>query len=351
MQNNIIDLRSDTVTIPTEEMRQAMCNASVGDDVYGDDPTVNQLEALAAEMCHMEAGLFVPSGVMGNELALFTHIQRGEEVILPDNCHIVTHEGGAAAIIAGAQLRCLPLGEDGEMPLASIEKAIRKDTDNIHYPGTGLITYENADSDGKVRSLDYMKNVKELAERFQLPVHIDGARIFNAATFLKQPVWKLTEQCNSISICLSKGLCAPIGSVLLGSKTFIAAARRKRKILGGGMRQAGIIAAAGILALEKMTTRLQEDHEHALYFAKRLSEVPGIDVEMGRVQINMVFFRLKEFPVKGQQLISYLEKKGIRINGEEEGVMRFVTHYYVSKEDIDFVVDTLLNYTADGANM
>ena len=206
MINGKIDLRSDTVTVPTEEMRKAMYEAVVGDDVYGDDQTVDELEALAAEIMGKEAGLFVPSGVMSNQLALFTHVNRGEEVILPDNCHIVAHEAGAAAIIAGAQLRTVQ-NVGGEMPLDIIEKYIRKDPDDIHQPKTALISYENADSDGQVRSLAYMKNVRELADKYHLPIHLDGARIFNAATVLGVEAKEIAQYADSVSVCLSK-VCA-----------------------------------------------------------------------------------------------------------------------------------------------
>lgn len=232
MINGKIDLRSDTVTLPTDEMRQAMFDAVVGDDVYGDDVTINELERLTAEMFGKEAGLFVPSGVMSNQVALFTHVVRGEEVILPDNCHIVAHEAGSAAIIAGAQLRTVQ-NVAGEMPLEMVGNYIRKDPGDIHQPRTALITYENADSDGQVRSVEYMKSVWKLAKKYDLPVHVDGARIFNAAAYLDVDVKEMAQYCDTMSVCLSKGLCAPVGSVLVGSKEFIALARRKRKMLGG----------------------------------------------------------------------------------------------------------------------
>lgn len=340
MINGKIDLRSDTVTVPTEQMRQAMCTAVVGDDVYGDDATVNELEALAAEMMGKEAGLFVPRGVMSNQLALFTHVNRGQEVILPDNCHIVAHEAGAAAIIAGAQLRTVQ-NVNGEMPLDIVEKYIRKDPNDIHQPTTALITYENADSDGQVRSLEYMKRVRELADRYHLPVHLDGARIFNAATVLGVEAKEIAQYADTISVCLSKGLCAPVGSVLVGSKEFIAQARRKRKIIGGGMRQVGILAAAGKIALTEMSKRLGEDHANAAYMADALSTVQGLEVYKERQQINMVFFRLKEYPLTSAELVRYLAEHNVVINGEDNGMMRFVTHKYVSREEIDQVVDLM----------
>ncbi len=340
MINGKIDLRSDTVTLPTDEMRQAMFEAVVGDDVYGDDATINELERLTAEMFGKEAGLFVPSGVMSNQVALFTHVVRGEEVILPDNCHIVAHEAGSAAIIAGAQLRTVQ-NVAGEMPLDMVENYIRKDPNDIHQPRTALITYENADSDGQVRSVEYMKSVWELAKRYDLPVHVDGARIFNAAAYLDVDVKEMAQYCDTMSVCLSKGLCAPVGSVLVGSKEFIALARRKRKMLGGGMRQAGILAAAGIVALKKMTKRLKEDHENAAYMVERLMEVKGLEVYKERQQISMVFFKLKDYPLDSAALVKYMAENGVIINGEDNGIMRYVTHAYVSREEIDKVVDLM----------
>ncbi len=337
MVNGKIDLRSDTVTVPTDAMRKAMCEAVVGDDVYGDDVTVNELEALAAEMMGKEAGLFLPSGVMSNQIALFTHVNRGEEVILPDHCHIVVHEAGAAAILAGAQLRTVQ-NVKGEMPLDVVERYIRKDPQDIHQPKTALITYENADSDGQVCSLSYMEQIRTLADRYHLPVHLDGARIFNAATKLGVEAKEIAKYADTVSVCLSKGLCAPVGSVLVGSKTFIAEARRKRKIIGGGMRQVGILAAAGKIALLEMSKRLQEDHDNAAYLMEELSKVKGITVFPERQQINMVFFRLDGYPLSSEKLMQYLAEKGVKINGADNGIMRFVTHYDVTREEIDRVV-------------
>ena len=336
-----IDLRSDTVTVPTDQMRQAMFEAVVGDDVYGDDATINELERLAAERFGKEAACFMPTGTMSNQTAVFTWVRnRGDEVILPDNCHIVVHEAGAAAIIAGAQLRTVQ-NVAGEMPLEIVEHYIRKDPTDIHQPATALISYENADSDGQVRSVEYMKSVWELAKKYDLPVHIDGARIFNAATYLGVDVKEMAQYADSISVCLSKGLCAPVGSVLVGSKEFIDLVRRKRKILGGGMRQAGILAAAGIVALAEMTDRLQEDHDNAAYMAERLTEVEGLEVYKERQQIDMVFFKLKGYPLDSAKLVEYMAENNVIINGEDNGMMRYVTHAYVSREEIDTVIELM----------
>jgi len=341
MINGKIDLRSDTVTVPTEEMRKAMFEAVVGDDVYGDDATINELERLAAERFGKEAALFMPTGTMSNQAARFAWVKhRGDEVILPDNCHVVVHEAGAAAIIAGAQLRTLQ-NINGEMNLDIVEHYIRKNPEDIHQPATALITYENADSDGQVRSVEYMKSVWDLAKKYDLPVHIDGARIFNAATYLGIDVKEMAQYADSISVCLSKGLCAPVGSVLVGPKSFIDLARRKRKVLGGGMRQAGILAAAGIIALTKMPDRLQEDHDNAAYMAERLSEVKGLEVYKDRQQIDMVFFKLKDYPLDAVALVNYMAEHNVIINGEDNGMMRFVTHAYVSKEEIDTVIELM----------
>ena len=341
MINGKVDLRSDTVTVPTDQMRQAMFEAVVGDDVYGDDATINELERLAAERFGKEAACFMPTGTMSNQTAVFTWVRnRGDEVILPDNCHIVVHEAGAAAIIAGAQLRTVQ-NVAGEMPLEIVEHYIRKDPTDIHQPATALISYENADSDGQVRSVEYMKSIWELAKKYDLPVHIDGARIFNAATYLGVDVKEMAQYADSISVCLSKGLCAPVGSVLVGSKEFIDLARRKRKILGGGMRQAGILAAAGIVALTEMTDRLQEDHDNAAYMVERLTEVEGLEVYKERQQIDMVFFKLKGYPLDSAKLVEYMAENNVIINGEDNGMMRYVTHAYVSREEIDTVIELM----------
>lgn len=340
MINGKIDLRSDTVTVPTQKMRDMMYKAEVGDDVYEDDPTVKMLQELTARMFGKEAAIYVPSGVMSNQLALFTHVQRGQEIILPDNCHVVQHEGGAAAFLCGGQLRCIqPI--NGEMDLAVVEKAIRKDLEDIHQPSTGLITYENADSDGQVRSVEYMAKVKALADKYGIPVHIDGARIFNAAQVLGVDVKELAPYFDTISVCLSKGLCAPVGSVLVGSNEFIKKAIRKRKMLGGGMRQCGIIAAAGIVALEEMTGRLKEDHDNAKYMAERLTEVEGITVFKDLVQINMVFFKLNGYKLNSDELVEYMRKNDVIIKGEDNGIMRYVTHNYVDRSEIDKVVELM----------
>lgn len=333
-----IDLRSDTVTVPTEEMRQKMAIAPVGDDVYGDDPTINELEKLAAQIVGKEAALFVPSGTFGNQLALLTHTKRGDEVILEHNAHIVIHEVGAAAVIAGVQLRTIQ-GNNGAMDPKLVEKHIRPD--DIHMPRTSLICVEEAHGCGAVLPMENLKAIKEVADKYNLPVHMDGARVFNAAASLKVDVKEITKNCDTIMFCLSKGLCAPVGSMLAGSKEFIDIARKNRKLMGGGLRQAGILAAAGIVALEKMVGRLHIDHENAAYMSKKLSEIKGIKVDFSRRDINLVFFTIDEGMIEDKVLVDSFFDSGIKINGIEDGEYRFVTNNWVTKEDVDFTVNKL----------
>lgn len=336
---NIIDFRSDTVTIPTPAMREAMYHAEVGDDVYGTDPTMNRLQAFMAELTGKEASLFVPSGTFGNQLALFTHCRRGDEVILAEDCHIVAHEVGAAAVIAGVQLITLP-SIHGMMDLATVEKKIRKVAD-VHYPDTGLICLENAYSDGGVISLEYLQALRALANQYGVKVHLDGARVFNAATALDVDVKEILQYVDSASICLSKGLCAPIGSMLVGSTEFIEHALKKRKLMGGGMRQVGMLAAAGYLALTKMRLRLHEDHDHAKYLAKRLSEIPGIFVKIDCLDINLVFFEVNDATLLAKMTPAYFAEAGILLNPDEDGLFRLVTHYYIDKDAIDTFIEQL----------
>ncbi|WMJ77372.1 MULTISPECIES: low-specificity L-threonine aldolase [unclassified Sedimentibacter] len=339
-----IDLRSDTVTMPTEEMRKAMMSAEVGDDVYGDDPTINMLEKIAAEKVGKEAALFVPSGTFGNQLALFTHARRGQEVILGKNNHIVVHEVGASAVIAGVQLRTLETSNGAVSP-KDVEKAIRQD--DIHEPETGLICVEQAHGCGAVIPMDTLKEIKQIAEKNSIPVHMDGARIFNAAASLGVDAKEIASCCDSVMFCLSKGLSAPAGSMVAGSREFIDRARKKRKLMGGGMRQVGILAAAGIIALEKMTMRLQEDHDNAKYMAERLEEIPGVEVIKSRLDINMVFFKMGEDIIPEKTLVEKLYENNIKINGIEDGEYRFVAHIGVTREDIDYVVGTMKGLVKD----
>lgn len=340
--NTIIDLRSDTVTNQPDFMREAMFKAEVGDDVYGDDPTVKKLEEMAAKIVNKEAALFVPSGAFGNQLALFTHCKRGSEVILADSNHIIAHEVGASSIIAGVQLRAID-SDNGVIKKEDIEKRIRFEDEDIHFPSTSLICLENAHSSGNVLTLDEMKEAFDTAKKYNLPVHLDGARIFNAATYLNTDVSEITKYCDSVMFCLSKGLCAPVGSILAGSTEFIEKARKKRKLMGGGLRQAGFLAAAGIVALEVMSKRLYEDHENAKLLANELSKIEEIDVDFDNLKINMVFFKFNK-DIDTKALVDYFLENGIKINDAENNKMRFVTHYYVKKDDINKIVSTLKNF-------
>ncbi len=336
-----LDFRSDTVTHPTPAMREAMFRAEVGDDVYQDDPTTNRLEALAAETLGMEAALFVPSGTMGNQIALMTHTRRGQEAIVSVNSHIFEHEVGAAAVLSSLNLRPLTFPK-GIYNAAQIEAAIR--SDDIHEPPTSLICLENALANGRVVPLETMREIRGMAQSHNIPVHMDGARVFNAALTLGVDVKELTACVDSVSCCLSKGLCAPVGSVLCGSSEFIARARKNRKMLGGGMRQTGILAAAGILSLTEMTRRLGEDHDNARRLAKRLVEIPGVTVDLESVRINMVFatFDWPNLP----ELQPWLKERGVIIGGYTGPEIRFVTHYGVVAEDVERLAELLKEFQA-----
>ncbi|AET69164.1 threonine aldolase [Desulfosporosinus orientis DSM 765] len=333
-----IDLRSDTVTHPTEEMRQAMAQAEVGDDVYGDDPTVNRLELLASEILGKEAALFVPSGTFGNQVAIMSHTQRGDEILVGEGCHILMHEVGGAAVLSGVQTRSFPTSL-GDVTISQLEKMIRGM--DIHFPNTGLICMENAHSSGTAVPLETLRAVYRLAKSKNIPVHIDGARIFNGAAALDVDVKELTACADSVNVCLSKGLGAPVGSLLVGGHHFIAKARKNRKLMGGGLRQAGVLAAAGIIALTKMVSRIGEDHKNARYLANRLEEIESCHVYRNRLDINMVFFTLPESVISESALVAGLHNAGIKINGQEDGEYRFVTNYGVSVEDIDKVIETM----------
>ena len=330
-----IDLRSDTVTQPTQEMRDAMQNALVGDDVYQDDPTTNELEAYAAKVLGKEAALFVTSGTMGNQLGIMAQTRRGDEIIAGSHSHIVVHEVGAAAVLSGVTVRmldfpaCMPIPE-------MIENAIR--SDDIHEPPTSMICLENALANGRVVPLETMAKVRIIADKNKLPIHLDGARVFNAAAFLGVDVKEITRYCDTISCCLSKGLCAPVGAILAGSEEVVSRARKFRKMIGGGMRQNGILAAAGIIALRDMQMRLVEDHENAKYMADLLSKISGVNVMWDCLDINMVFFTID----RSAEIVSALEgemlKRGIKIGGYSEGAMRWVLNNDINREDIDTAV-------------
>ena len=331
-----IDLRSDTVTTPTLNMREAMFSAKVGDDVYGDDPTVRELEEFAARMIGKEAALFVPSGTMGNQLAIMTHTRPGDEVILGEDCHIFKYEVGAPAVLSGVQLRGLKT-QGGMMDAEEVEAAIRPN--DIHMPRTSVICLENAYSSGEVVPINYLEKIRDIAVNHGLKIHLDGARIFNAATYLGVEAREIASFADSVMFCLSKGLAAPIGSILAGSREFVEKARKYRKLLGGGMRQAGILAAAGLVALKEMTGRLKEDHENARYLAEGLVKL-GFEVDLKKVQINMVWAKTED-GVKVDNLTSKLLDKLIKINPPTNRVFRFVTHKDITKKDLDYFLTIL----------
>lgn len=331
---NYIDLRSDTVTRPTDEMREAMARAEVGDDVYGEDPTARRLQERAAEMLCKEAALFVPSGTMGNQVAVRLHTQPGQEVILEERSHMFNLEMAGMAVISGAlahPVRCA----DGIMDWGSIEAAIRPRTS--YFAQTGMIAVENTQNlaGGTVMSFERMQEIAGRARQAGLPVHLDGARIFNAAIVLKRNVGDIASLFDSVMFCLSKGLCAPVGSMIAGSREFIDRAVPVRRMLGGGMRQVGVLAAAGLVALEKMPARLEEDHANAQLLARGLVEVRGVRIDPERVQTNIVVFDIAGTGQTTAQFAAKLKQQGVLANGINAREMRMVTHKDVSRTDCE----------------
>ncbi|PWH15225.1 MAG: low-specificity L-threonine aldolase [Anaerolineae bacterium] len=330
-----IDLRSDTVTHPTPAMRAAMAAAPLGDDVFGDDPTVNRLQEMAAEMVGKEAGLFVPSGTMGNLIALLTHCQRGDEVIVGAQSHIVLYEGGGISSLGGIHSRQIHEQPDGSLALEEIETFIRPE--DVHEPITRLIAIENTHNrcGGTFQTPEYIRALANFAHARGLVVHMDGARLFNAAVAQGVAARELTTPLDSVTFCLSKGLCAPVGSVLCGSQAFIARARRVRKHLGGGMRQAGVIAAAGIVALEQMIDRLAEDHTRARRLAEGLGQIRSIQLD-GVPQTNMVYFNLADsVHLTVEQIERQMQTRGILVHADGKRRFRLVTHYWIDDAAID----------------
>ncbi len=330
----IIDLRSDTVTHPTEEMRRAMYEAEVGDDVFGEDPTVNALERMAAGMLKKEASLFTASGTMSNLLGVLAQTRPGDEIILGSEAHIFWYEVGGAAALGGVVMHTVPNNQDGQMELAAIEDAIR--TKNIHFPTTTLLCLENTHNrcGGAVLTPDYTVSVARLAHRHGLRVHLDGARLFNAAVALNVPVSELVREVDSVGFCLSKGLSGPIGSLLCGTGEFVETARKWRKMIGGGMRQAGVIAAGGIVALQTMVERLAEDHENARRLAQGLACFSGIILLRKEFPTNIVMFMLKP-GVPAVEFARRLETRGVKISHRGGQTFRVVTHRMVTAADID----------------
>ena len=344
-----IDLRSDTVTLPTPEMREAMYRAEVGDDVYGEDPTVNRLQEMAAERVGKEAALFVASGTMGNLVCLLSHCGRGDETILGHLAHSFLFEAGGSAALGGIHPRTVPNQPDGTMLLEDIEAAIRPEND--HFPRSRLICLENTHNrcGGAVLTPHYTSAVCELARAYGLSVHLDGARVFNAAIALGVDVKELTRDVDSVMLCLSKGLSCPVGSLVCGSVDFVRRARRNRKVLGGGMRQAGILAAAGIVALETMVDRLADDHQNARLLAEGIAAVRGLVTDLERVQTNMVYFGLAdEVQMTPQEFVAALAQQGVKLNSVGGRRFRAVTHYGISAEDVKESIEAVGHVVADG---
>lgn len=334
------DFRSDTVTLPTEEMLEAIRNANLGDDVYGEDSTVNRLQNMASHKMGMESALLVTSGTQGNLVSLLSHTKRGTEIILEANSHIYEYEVGGLAAIGGLMAKPVK-GTMGVMDAEDVEKAIR--FGDIHQPETALVCVEDTHNSagGTIVTPDQLKAISEVAKRHGLPVHIDGARIFNAAIALGIDVKEFTKNADSITFCLSKGLSCPIGSIVVGSQSFIERARKWRKMLGGGMRQAGIIAAPGIVALEKMINRLSEDHSNAHFLAEKLAKMDGISLNLKTVQTNIVIFDVGKTGITAFEFAHKLNALGVSCLPFGETSIRMVTHRGIEREDVEYAVDSI----------
>ncbi len=336
---NWIDLRSDTVTLPTEKMRNAMAEAELGDDVYGEDPSINHLQALAAGKLGKEAALFVPSGTMGNLAAVLAHCGRGDEVIMGDRAHTFLYEAGGVSALGGVHPHTVPNQTNGTLRIEDIRSAVRDN--DVHFPKTKLLILENTHNNcgGVAVSREYMLKAASVAHESGLAVHLDGARIFNAAVEQDVPVDQLVSMVDSVTFCLSKGLCAPVGSVICGTKEFIAKAYRVRKQLGGGMRQAGVLAAAGIIALQEMVNRLSEDHQRAKVLAKGLTTIPGLRLDKGSPNTNMVYLELdKETGILASECAKLLKQEGILIGVTGERHLRLVCHYWIRDDHLEMVM-------------
>jgi threonine aldolase len=345
-----IDLRSDTVTVPTPAMRKAMYEAELGDDVYGEDPTVNRLEDVAAEMLGKEAALLTVSGTMSNLVALLTHTGRGDEVIMGDKAHTFLYEVGGPAALGSITTRVTPNQADGTLNLVDIEKAVRP-LGNDHFPRTKLVVIENTHNrmGGAVLPVAYCDSVGELARRYHLKAHMDGARIFNAAVSLGVHVNEIARSMDSICFCLSKGLACPVGSVLAGTQSFIDEARRYRKMVGGGMRQAGVLAAAGLVALREMIDRLADDHSNARLLAEGLAGIPGIQVDLDSVQSNIVIFDLTAPKWAPEAFHAAMSATGVKFNCVLARQFRLVTHYGIDAGDIELALKSFRQVAASDA--
>ena len=332
----VIDLRSDTVTKPTDEMRRAMAEAEVGDDVFGEDPTINRLQERAAEILGKEAGLITTSGTMSNLIATLTYCHRGDEIIMGDQAHIFWNESAGTAALAGAQSRLVPNDEQGRISPADVEAAIRPKT-NIHFPPTTLVCLENTHNrcSGMVLTPEDTKGVADVAHAAGAAVHLDGARIFNAAVALEVPASELVKDVDDVSFCLSKGLSCPVGSVICGSQDFIDQARKWRKMVGGGMRQAGILAAAGLVAMDTMIDRLADDHANAKRLADGLANIDGLSVDPERIQTNIVIFEVAPTLATVQEFMGALDREGVKVSYPGEHTIRMVTHRHIDSGDVD----------------
>jgi len=337
----MIDLRSDTVTLPTDNMRRAMGEAVLGDDVFGEDPTVNRLQAMAAERMGKEAGLFVASGTMANLVSTLAHCGRGDEAILGDRAHMFLFEAGNSASLGGVHHYTVPNQPDGTLLLPDIEAAIRPD--NVHHPRTRLICLENTHNrcGGRALTPQYTDAVGALAHRHGIRVHLDGARIFNAAVALDVEPHELTRSVDAVGFCLSKGLSAPVGSVLCGDAPFISEALRWRKAVGGAMRQCGVLAAAGIVALEEMVDRLAEDHENARRLAEGIAQVPGISLDPDTVQTDIVIFGVESDQISAKDLVEKLLQRDIHMMAIGPKKVRAVTHYGIQAADIEVTIRSI----------
>jgi threonine aldolase len=336
----MIDLRSDTVTRPTPAMRRAMAEAEVGDDVYGEDPTINRLEATAAGIFEREAALFVPTGSMGNQIAIKLHTRPGQEVICEERAHILDWEMGMPALFSGCVLRTVR-GEDGILTWADVKRKIA--AASYYRAQTGLIELENTHNmaGGTITPVAVMEEICDGAHDRGLPVHLDGARIFNAATALKRPVAEITRKFDSVMFCLSKGLGAPVGSMLIGSRQFIDQARSVRKALGGGMRQAGILAAAGLIAIQEMPKRLDEDHKNARWLAEALAQIPGLSLDPKKVVTNIVIFDVAGTGMNTEDMLRRLKDQGVIGGAVNPSLLRLVTHMDVSRTDCEQAVEVV----------
>ena len=333
--NGVIDLRSDTVTHPTPAMRRAMAEAEVGDDQYGEDPTVNRLQELAAELLGKEAACFVSSGTMGNLIAILTHCGRGDEVLLGDECHVLWFESGGAATLGGLPFNKLRTDKLGRFDPQEVADLIR-----IRRPGyqrTGVVCLENTQNrcGGTVLPPEYLAQIAAIAHERGVPVHLDGARIFNAAAALGLPAKQVVADMDSVQFCFSKALAAPVGSIVVGSRDFIAGVKANRKLVGGAMRQAGVIAAAAIVGLTEMIERLPEDHRRARRLAEGLAQIDGIGVDLETVQSNIVIFRPDRDRISGEEFIGGMAEGGIRVSNYGLRGLRMVTHYQITDEDVE----------------